>query len=752
MDRKESTVDIIVKINQYNKGELPDYELIREVCAYFDSIKNEPLTDADKQFLYYIANQIGIPQYYDTLKKFDQNTELENISLQTFADIVQEAKLHTAKDTKIHRYQMNILNRFREGLKNRYFLSASTSFGKTFLVYEVIRKMGYSNVLLMFPSIALLSENLEKIYSRPEYAWIKEEYKIHTITSISEIGEKNIFLYTPERYLSFLDVSQFKNLPIDFVFVDEVYKLDNEYIVDEEIKENERDVAYRLALYYSLLNSQTDCLLAGPFIKFSQPTDDDYNRSFGRFLEKYSIELLDYNNYEIVNKGREKITIRGGKTRTYLNFLRDKNDLEENVIVYCSRKSDVERYAKAIVANAEFPEIDIRSFEDFYQHVTHIFEGAEEWIVAKALRKGIGIHHGLVPKYIQKEIINLFNAGQLKVLISTTTITEGVNTTAKNVLITYYKKGTKKLKVFDAKNIEGRAGRFLEHYKGNVYYMDSEYEDIRESKGESIKHKYYDEQAPKQDIDLFYVDRQYLNQEDIRRKQEMEAMQIQEQIPDDILGQYKVISKRDKILMYQNICRLSAHELSYIEELIHHYQYRKNIVYRGFEVIVSLLQPFVRHSDLKSMMKNTPQNQQESYSPLTRKVYAYFQNGLTESINYYKNQPKTTVDEAVKKATYFVYNILRYQVVKYFGAFNVMYKYYKARRSGIAIEQVTGIDAMLIRMEYNANTQKGRIASDYGVPNNVLKYYEATEEDKDVIKKSFDNYEIALFNKIDSFI
>ena len=233
MDRKESTVDIIVKINQYNKGELPDYELIREVCAYFDSIKNEPLTDADKQFLYYIANQIGIPQYYDTLKKFDQNTELENISLQTFADIVQEAKLHTAKDTKIHRYQMNILNRFREGLKNRYFLSASTLFGKTFLVYEVIRKMGYSNVLLMFPSIALLSENLEKIYSRPEYAWIKEEYKIHTITSISEIGEKNIFLYTPERYLSFLDVSQFKNLPIDFVFVEEFYKLDNEYIVDE---------------------------------------------------------------------------------------------------------------------------------------------------------------------------------------------------------------------------------------------------------------------------------------------------------------------------------------------------------------------------------------------------------------------------------------------------------------------------------------------------------------------------------------
>lgn len=50
------------------------------------------------------------------------------------------------------------------------------------------------------------------------------------------------------------------------------------------------------------------------------------------------------------------------------------------------------------------------------------------------IEKGIGVHHGLVPKYIQNEIIDLFNNGVLKVLISTTTITEGVNTTAKTWL------------------------------------------------------------------------------------------------------------------------------------------------------------------------------------------------------------------------------------------------------------------------------------------------------------------------------
>lgn len=56
------------------------------------------------------------------------------------------------------------------------------------------------------------------------------------------------------------------------------------------------------------------------------------------------------------------------------------------------------------------------------------------------IEKGIGVHHGLVPKYIQNEIIDLFNNGVLKVLISTTTITEGVNTTAKNMVVLSHKK------------------------------------------------------------------------------------------------------------------------------------------------------------------------------------------------------------------------------------------------------------------------------------------------------------------------
>ena len=55
-------------------------------------------------------------------------------------------------------------------------------------------------------------------------------------------------------------------------------------------------------------------------------------------------------------------------------------------------------------------------------------------------------------KYIQQEIISLFNQNILKILICTTTITEGVNTTAKNVIVLSGKKGTKDLKKEGNKN------------------------------------------------------------------------------------------------------------------------------------------------------------------------------------------------------------------------------------------------------------------------------------------------------------
>jgi len=95
-----------------------------------------------------------------------------------------------------------------------------------------------------------------------------------------------------------------------------------------------------------------------------------------------------------------------------------------------------------------------------------------EWIVCDALRHGIGIHHGGVPRALQQYFIRLFNARRIPFLVCTSTIIEGVNTVAKSVIVYDRRKSRDVLEHFTYKNIEGRAGRMSQYFVGKVYVLE----------------------------------------------------------------------------------------------------------------------------------------------------------------------------------------------------------------------------------------------------------------------------------------
>jgi hypothetical protein len=96
-------------------------------------------------------------------------------------------------------------------------------------------------------------------------------------------------------------------------------------------------------------------------------------------------------------------------------------------------------------------------------------------------------------------------------------------------------------------------------------------------------------------------------------------------------------------------------------------------------------------------------------------------------MKYNVGHRELSVDKAIKDTADFIYNILKYHVVKYLGVFNLMYKCYISQRDSIEIPDVPGIDKLLLKLEYNALSFKGKLASDYGVPSSVLNYYESLE-------------------------
>ncbi|ELA7318515.1 DEAD/DEAH box helicase family protein [Vibrio parahaemolyticus] len=775
MDRFEEASFIIKSVNEYQLGGIDEPNFIKAVCSYFDRIKKQDLTNSDLKFLKYISNMCGIPHYYDLMVgKFGHENNINDFDLNTLSSSIYESTLYVDDQVKIHKYQKQVLLLFNKGCENRYFISATTSFGKTYLIYEIIKRMGYKNIVLIFPTIALLSENYEKLILSPSYKFFKDNFNIHTLSDANELGDSNIFVFTPERYLSFID--KYPDIDVDFVFVDEIYKLDNEFMIDSINIENERDTAYRVALQ-SILNICTDVLLAGPYIKLPSKDNFDINQSFNIFLKNNNFTVIDYNKYEIVNKSQtmignrfikvdDELTIdlkgfsKKSKSQQLARIIRDIRYSGENVLLYCKGPGMAEKYAKGMISeSSETNERISPELDSFIRHLSDKFD-FENWIVVESLKKRIGIHHGLVPKYIQKEIVDFFNRGDLDVLVTTTTITEGVNTSAKNLLVLNATKGNKILKKFDAKNIAGRAGRFLHHYSGRVLVLDKKFNDIINGKDDEIRHKNFDSESNKNEIDYFITDDEFLTSGDIENRLKLLKKQKERGIPDQVMQMYKVISYSDKLTVFDRISSITEQQHQYITRLITQLQRGLLLDFDGLKVILNIIKPIITNDSLIFLISNeTPirkgPNAGKLYSTLIYTLSAYLSEGFSGTVRYNLSRldprgEKITVDQAVRDSSRFVFNTLKYQLVKYLGVFNIMYKYYISTQLHNNMDENIGIDKLLIKLEYNATSEKGRLASDYGVPSSIIEYYDQGENQKFIAK--FDEFESKKFDVIQKIL
>ncbi len=759
MDRQSRTIDIIKAYNNFKKNK-NEPVFIKQVCLYFDMAKNDLLEEKDLQLLLFLANKVGVPQYFDMLQeKFSQtDISLENVNLLSLSSIINEASLYN--DGKIlHKYQKKILECFQEGQENRFLLTAPTSFGKTYIVYEIIKKIkSYKNILLIFPSISLLSENYLKIKSSTFF----ERYKVYTLSE-EEFNEDdyNIFIFTPERYLSFLD--KIPNIKFDFAFVDEMYKIDNGFTLDEKESENERDVSYRVALESICLSSK-DILLAGPYMGLPEKTLDQ-KKSLSEFARQNKFEFLEYNNFEIVDKQYYNIKTKKSYNidgmpvdighisikEKILRLIERFSENCENTIVYCSSRAKAEEYAKYVSTNTNqivsiCNEADEMRYQLFVQHIEKVF--GDDWCVLKALKARVGIHHGFVPKYIQKEMIYLFNHNVLSALFSTTTITEGVNTNAKNIIITSNKKGIKSLKQFDAKNIAGRAGRFLEHYVGRVIDLNNEFENIVNSPQEIIEHKNYDLNSKKDEIDYQITKKEYLSQNDQEKYKILLSQVEQLKMPRLIMNSFKIISITDKINLYNRIQKISSFS-DPVKRLARCFNvYRmKNLDWDAFEEIIQIIYPIIKEPKLITLIDC--KIGQGHYSLLTVLLNAYLKDGFLGMVHYNtkeREQPMTK-DNAIRKVADYVYNVFKYTLVKYLGIFDLFYRYYVVRKNNQTdINEVSGLGPLIKKLEYDALTPNARKLSDYGVPFKLVRFY-----DSETISE-FDSYEKIIFDETKSLI
>ena len=478
--------------------------------------------------------------------------------------------------------QKDVLDTF-ESANGKLFLSAPTSFGKTFLLKEIIyrHRENYSNIVIVLPTVALLIEVTEEIDDFNEKHSLG--YTIYnSIYKDLELSERNIFILTPERVLRLLAIVP--DIELDFFFFDEIYKIDEDVALSSEDDVNDkielgndnpqrdeqdhRAVAFRLALYF-LLKKCNSCYLAGPFIELNNLKD-----GFNKMLEKhhiatkeitfiptlknqidfhgktykYSSPFENYNESTLSNKPIEKLIYVANR----LQFSKT-----NQAIVYCLYPAYTEQHAREFSDSYKDSLPVDSSIQMFIEHLKNNYNFSfggkrnsfDNWDLIYALRNQIGIHNGKFPKYFQREIMRRFNDGAMSTLFCTSTIVEGVNTNAKTVVVYNNPSGkTDEGKKFLLLNINGRAGRYQHHFIGNIVYLSDKSLKIVNCAGISLDFKPYNTK-----LLLSYLDLENIDDEDLslNNKTRKTALNFNKQLlPDDVFEQNRLIErkKQERIL------------------------------------------------------------------------------------------------------------------------------------------------------------------------------------------------------------
>lgn len=264
-------------------------------------------------------------------------------------------------------------------------------------------------------------------------------------------------------------------------------------------------------------------------------------------------------------------------------------------------------------------------------------------------------------------------------------------------------------------------------------------------------HFFPDFNSNKNEIDLFYTNDSFLTSEDKLKREHIIFEQEKRGIPDHILEMFKVVSKADKLKVYDNISKLNSEQHKFLINLIQKINYPSHMLidWDGLQVVFDCISPIV-NSQLRIHIETKTNKGEGSHSVLTPQLSDYIKKGFKGLLDYKRTVQGLNIDVAIRDTARFVFNTAKYQLVKYFGVFNVMYKYHRSKTEEISFEEVSGIDRLLTKLEYNALTKKGKQASDYGVPSKVLQFYENSNDEE--LKNSFDEFERKAFNSVEKVI
>jgi len=363
-------------------------------------------------------------------------------------------------------------------------VSAPTSAGKSYIIREwmfaQLRGPQPTRLVYIAPTRALVEEVSEVFRSE-----LGDDIGVHTLPWDPEITayEKQVFVLTQER-LHLLQ-QRLPSFSPSLIFVDEAQKISDgtrgillTQVLDEALH---RDPAVRL-VFASPLSANPEVLLDSASARprsaalVGETVTVNQNLVFvnqvRRKPRRYELSLVYDSEERRVGEIELPVAPDGVGQKVPLIAARIGGDSTGN-LVYANGAAEAEKFARTIfnaLGGGLTVESDaIQELIDFSKGVVH-----ERFQLAEFAKRGIAFHYGDMPLVLKAKVEELFKRGELRYLVCTSTLLEGVNLPCRNLFLRAPHKGPRlHMPMPDFWNLAGRAGRWGKEFQGNIFCIDT---------------------------------------------------------------------------------------------------------------------------------------------------------------------------------------------------------------------------------------------------------------------------------------
>lgn len=623
------------KINLlFNEGN--DNEAREKLIELLDKIQsNNSIIDSEpKEHLTFLAHLIRKSGIYPYLKDY--------LNYSIFEDLLVYSAFETNinnEDIILHREQSRILKLLLKG--ENIVLSAPTSFGKSYIIDALIsiKKSEMDNILIIVPTIALLDETRRRIYSK-----FKSDYNIITTSNQNPHG-RNIYILTQERAL---------------LYINRIYEL-NLFIVDEfyKIADNSgrASILQKIISHFMSISEQKyflcpyiDDINENPFVKKDSFLKLDFNTVIVKEHKKYKkLQYYGYKNIKLINLLK---LIKNNKNIIYTNSINSVNKLSSFLI------------NKNITTNDNLENNENNLLNSLLDWLKNNY--TDKWYLYDLIKKGIGIHNGQIHRCLTQIQLKLYNDTKIiNTIIATSSLIEGVNTQAENIILYSNLIARDKIDRFTYNNIKGRSGRMFKYYTGNIYLL----EEPPEKKQYKLNIKINDTMI------LDINDNNEILNENIDEEQREEINKFKEAMIDkigtdsfhNIVASNELKNSRENILkITENLLNdKEKNENKLIEELE---PFTTDKWRKDFNIIFNILKKYTENCNIKISLNNKKNNKLEI---------------IAKSVNIIANNWILTIPEIVKELekinlsidNYFkIEGLISFEIYNLFSDINILQK------------------------------------------------------------------------------